>query len=95
MSSESSSTIGKQRQWGVATDSADGSTIYLHVFNPPTDTSLQIGKATDGRVFNQATLLNNGKALKLTATDEGYVLTLPKAERWSDVDTVVCLAVKK
>jgi hypothetical protein len=61
------------------------------VFNPPKDTSLQIGKATDGRVFDRATLLSNGKAVKLTATNEGYVLALPKAERWSDVDTVVCL----
>jgi len=84
-----------QPSWGVATDSADGSTVYLHVFDSPKDSSLQIGKATDGRVFAQATLLSNGKAVKLRATDEGYVLTLPKAERWSDVDTVVCLAVKK
>ena len=84
-----------QPKWGVATDSADGSTVYLHVFNSPKDTSLQIGKASDGRVFGGATLLSNGKAVKLTATDEGYVLTLPKAERWSDLDTVVCLAVKK
>jgi hypothetical protein len=88
-------TPDAQPQWGVATDSADGSTVYLHVFNPPKDTSLQIGKATDGRVFDRATLLSNGKAVKLTATNEGYVLTLPKAERWRDVDTVVCLAVKK
>ena len=84
-----------QPKWGVATDSADGSTVYLHVFDSPQDSSLQIGKATDGRVFDRATLLSNGKAVKLTATDEGYILTLPKAERWSDVDTVVCLSVKK
>jgi alpha-L-fucosidase len=84
-----------QPKWGVATDSADGTTVYLHVFNSPKDTSLQIGKATDGRVFDRATLLTSGKAVKLTATDEGYVLTLPKTERWSDLDTVVCLAVKK
>jgi len=84
-----------QPKWGVATDSADGSTVYLHVFNSPKDSSLQIDKAGDGRGFDGATLLSNGKAAKLTATDEGYVLTLPKAERWSDIDTVVCLAVKK
>jgi alpha-L-fucosidase len=84
-----------QPHWGVATDSADGSSVYLHVFNSPKDTSLQIGKATDGRVFDRATLLSNGKAVKLTATDDGYVLTLPKVQRWSEVDTVVCLAVKK
>jgi alpha-L-fucosidase len=82
-------------KWGVATDSADGSTVYLHVFNSPKDASLQISKATDGRVFNRATLLSNGKAVGLTATDQGYVLTLPKAEKWSAVDTVLCLAIKK
>jgi hypothetical protein len=65
------------------------------VFNSPKDASLQISKATDGRVFNRATLLSNGKAVGLTATDQGHVLTLPKAEKWSDVDTVLCLAVKK
>ena len=46
-------------------------------------------------MFNRATLLSNGKAVGLRATDYGYVLTLPKAEKWSDVDTVLCLAVKK
>jgi hypothetical protein len=84
-----------QPKWGVATDSADGSTVYLHVLNSPKDTSLQIGKATDGRVFDRATLLSNGKAVGLTASDDGYVLTLPQAEKWSDVDTVLCLAIKK
>ena len=88
-------TPDAQPKWGVATDSADGSTVYLHVFDPPQDTSLQIGKASDGRLFARATLLSNGKAVKLTATDKGYGLTLPKSERWSDVDTVVCLSVKK
>jgi hypothetical protein len=82
-------------KWGVATDSADGSTVYLHVFNSPKDASLRIGKAVDGRVFDRATLLSNGKAVGLTATDQGYVLTLPKGEKWGDVDTVLCLAIKK
>jgi len=88
-------TPDAQPKWGVATDSADGSTVYLHVFDPPQDASLQIGKASDGRVFHRATLLSNSKAVKLTATNEGYVLTLPKSERWSDLDTVVCLSVKE
>lgn len=85
----------KKPEWGVATDSADGSTVYLHVFNSPKGASLRIGKAADGRVFDRATLLSNGKAAELTATDRGYVLILPKAERWSDIDTVLCLSVKK
>jgi alpha-L-fucosidase len=88
-------TPNAQPKWGVATDSADGSTVFLHVLDPPKETSLQIGKPTDGRVLHQATLLSNGKAVKLTPTAAGYILTLPKAEQWSDVDTVVCLAVKK
>lgn len=88
-------TPDTQPQWGVATDSADGSTVYLHVFNAPKDTALQIGNASDGRRFDRATLLRTGKAVRLAATAEGYVLTLPKAERWSDLDTVVCLGVRK
>jgi hypothetical protein len=63
--------------------------------NSPQEASLQISKAADGRVFDRATLLSNGKAMGLTATDQGYVLTLPKGEKWSDVDTVLCLATKK
>jgi len=82
-------------KWGVATDSADGSTVYLHVLNPPQAASLQIGKAADGRVFDRATLLRNGKAIGLAATDQGYVLTLPKGEKWSEVDTVLRLTTKK
>jgi hypothetical protein len=82
-------------KWGVATDSADGSTVYLHVFNSPKDASLQIGKAADGRVFDRATLLSDGKAVGLTATAHGYVLTLPQGEKWSGVDTVLCLAIKE
>jgi hypothetical protein len=88
-------TSADHPKWGVATDSADGSTVYLHVLDSPKDASLRIGKAADGRVFDRATLLSNGKAVGLTATDHGYVLTLPKAERWGDVDTVLCLSVKK
>ena len=65
------------------------------MFNSPKDASLRIGNAVDGRVFDRATLLSNGKAAGLTATDQGYVLTLPKGEKWGDVDTVLCLAIKK
>jgi hypothetical protein len=80
--------------WGVATESADGRTVYLHVFNPPRETSLKISKAADGRGFERATLLGDGKMMGLASTDRGYVLTPPKGEKWSEVDTVICLAVK-
>jgi len=82
-------------KWGVATDSPDGSTVYLHVFMPPKDASLPIDKAADGRAFDRATLLGNAEAMGFAATDHGYLLTLGKGQRWSDVDTVICLGVKK
>lgn len=88
-------TLTAHPKWGVATDSADGSTVYLHVFKSPKDSSLQISKAADGRVFDRATLLSDGKVVLFAATDRGYVLTLSKGEMWSNVDTVVCLAIKK
>jgi len=84
-----------QPPWGVATDSADGSTVYLHVFNPPKDASLKINRGADGRVFEGATLLTNGAPVALTATCDGYLLTLPKGEKWRDVDTVLRLTVEK
>ena len=81
-------------EWGVATDSADGHSVYLHVFNPPPGASLHLGKPADGSVFHRATLLANGKAVNLTPNAQGYVLTLPKTEHW-DYATVVCLSVKR
>lgn len=82
-------------KWGVATDSADGRTVYAHIFTPPNEPLLEIGKPADGRVFDGATLLSNGKAMGFTTTEDGYVLRLPAGEHWDDVDTVICLAIKK
>ena len=79
--------------WGVATDAADGKTVYLHVLNPPKDSLLEIAKAADGRVFSKASLLD-GRDVSLKATDKGYTLTLPSGAQWDAVDTVIRLQVQ-
>ena len=80
--------------WGVATDAADGKNVYLHVLNPPTDPTLELAKAVDGRTFSKATLLN-GREVSLKATDKGYTLTLPSETKWDAVDTVIRLQVQR
>lgn len=84
-----------QPAWGAATDSADGSTVYLHVFNPPPGPSLVIGKPADGRQFYRAALLGSGNVLKLGSGADGYALTLPQTETWHGFPLVVCLSVRR
>lgn len=79
--------------WGVAVDSLDGGTVYLHVLMRPSGRTLQIGKPANGDVFVRASLLN-GSPVKLQADPSGYRLTLPHAVTWSKVDTVIALQVK-
>lgn len=79
--------------WGVATDAADGKTVYLHILNPPAVSVLEIAKAADGRVFSKATLLD-GREVGLNTTDSGYALTLPSGEKWDAVDSVIRLQVQ-
>jgi len=76
--------------WGVATDSADGKTVFLHVLNPPTDSALKIAKPADNRSFAKASLLD-GTPVALKATDSGYELTLPSGAKWDKDDTVIRL----
>jgi hypothetical protein len=79
--------------WGVATDSADGKFVYLHVLNPPDNRALTIAKASDDREFTKASLLISGQAMKLKSTPAGYELTLPDDANWDEVDTVIRLRV--
>jgi len=80
--------------WGVATDSRDGRSVYLHVLNPPADgRSLRIPKAADGRRFRSARVLAPGRRAALRGDASGYRITLPKGELWSATDTVIRLEV--
>lgn len=81
--------------WGVATDSADGQYVYLHVLNAPSGRTLQIDHAFDGRAFNEAALLSDGTGLELTGNDSGYAITLPDGVDWDRTDTVIRLKVSE
>jgi len=79
--------------WGVAVDSLDGRTVYLHVLMPPSGRTLQIGKPANGVTFIRAALLT-GLAVSIQADHSGYRLTLPQGATWSKMDTVIALRVK-
>ncbi len=80
-------------RWGVAVDSVDGRTVYLHVLMPPSGQTLEIAKPANGVAFSGAALLG-GEAVKIQTDPSGYRLTLPPAATWDKVDTVIALRVK-
>ena len=79
--------------WGVAVDSADGHSVFLHVLMPPKGPVLRIGRPADGVAFRRAHLLGGG-AVKIRKVGTGYVLTLPSGTAWSPLDTVIVLSVR-
>ena len=89
----SGEAAAQKPKWGVAVDSLDGRTVYLHVLMPPSGATLQISKPANGVKFRRAGLLS-GEAVKLRSDSSGYRLTLPKAVTWNPVDTVIALRVK-
>ncbi|RBL92794.1 alpha-L-fucosidase [Chitinophaga flava] len=63
--------------WGRCTKKTNGSntTLYLHVFNWPTDGKLVVPGLKNK--VNSAQLLAGGKKLSTTTTDEGVVINVP------------------
>jgi hypothetical protein len=80
-------------KWGVAVDSPDGKTVYLHVLMAPSGQTLEIGKPANNVTFSKAALLD-GTAITIKADDSGYRLTLPNGTKWNGVDTVIALSVE-
>lgn len=89
----SGDSISQKPDWGVAVDSINGKTVYLHVLIPPKGRVLQIGRPADHVTFSSARLLN-GRFLAISRSRGGYKLTLPAGVKWSAVDTVIALRVK-
>src|SRR5579875_36255 len=89
----SGEAASQKPRWGVAVDSLNGRTVYLHVLMPPSGPTLQIGRPANGVTCNRATLLN-GSAVTLHPTNSGYRLSLPLGATWNQVDTVIALSVK-
>ena len=81
---EPNSTLAKS-DWGVSTESPDGSTVWLHVLNAPGDGVLKLGPAADGKVFTEASC--RGEPLGLTRTPDGWEIRLP--DGIDEIDTVV------
>jgi alpha-L-fucosidase len=63
--------------WGRCTrkETADGTTLYLSVFNWPTDAKLTVPGLTNQVVSSK--LLSNGEVLQTERTNEGLVIKLP------------------
>ena len=78
----------------VATDSADGTTVYLHVLIPPAGRALRLPPLKDGRKITAASLLLGGKRMDFHhETDVQAGLSLPADVAWDPVDTVIVLKV--
>jgi hypothetical protein len=78
----------------VATDSADGKTVYVHVLIPPKDgKTVRLPAPKGGQRFSAASLLLGGKAVKLSQSVETLELTFPADVNWDSTDTVIALKV--
>jgi len=89
----SGQAAAQKPKWGVAVDSADGKTVYLHVLMPPEGRTLDIGAPANGIQFSRAKLLG-GQRVRIHAESGGYRLALPGGVQWNPVDTVIALRVK-
>jgi len=77
----------------VATDSADGSTVYVHVLIPPAGKTVRLPAPKNGQRFSAASLLLGGKEVKISQSAAGVELSLPADAGWDPVDTVIALKV--
>ncbi len=77
----------------VATRSIDDTTEYIHVLNPPANRTLTLPAPADGKVFTNARLLKNGRAVTLARSSRGMTLTLSAADNWETLDTVIVMDV--
>lgn len=81
--------------WGVATESADGKSTYLHVLKAPEEDTLQIAAPADGKTFISASLLATGDTVEMVQDENGITLTLPEGTDWDALNTVIKLTVDK
>ncbi|MBQ3179256.1 MAG: alpha-L-fucosidase [Clostridia bacterium] len=84
---EEPNAILTPEQWGVSTESPDGSVVYLHVLNCPADGILHLAAPADGKKFTEAWYGNT--RISLTAEGDGDVIGMPA--EIDEIDTVVRL----
>jgi hypothetical protein len=77
--------------WGVATESTDRLTEYIHVLKPPTNSTLNLPVPADNKNFTSAAMLVSGRAATLVQNAAGVHITVPEA--WGSLDTVIKLTV--
>jgi autotransporter-associated beta strand protein len=78
----------------VATCSTDETKEYIHVLNPPASGKiLNLPPPADGKVFTNARLLKNSRAVTLTRYARGMTLTLGSSDNWETLDTVIVMDV--
>jgi hypothetical protein len=87
-----SGSVLDNTMWGAATEKEDGSEVFLHVLNAPSDGILRIGYAADGKRFTSARLLE-GREASLADTGIGYSVKIDG--RWDNTDTVIVLISEK
>jgi hypothetical protein len=84
----------KSNPWEVvATDSSDGSTVYVHVMIPPAGQTIHLPPLNDGRKIITASLLLGGGGVKFKQLEDAVELSLPADVKWDPVDTVIVLKV--
>jgi hypothetical protein len=76
----------------AATESADGKKTFVHLFKPPTGTSLTLPLPADGRRFISAGILNRNSSIQLSQNPSGITVTVDSPDTWDDVDTIIVLS---
>jgi autotransporter-associated beta strand protein len=78
----------------TATKSLDGHYDYIHVLRPPSGRTIHLPAPLDLREFGSAQLLPGNQPVTLTASGQGYQLTLPEGTNWDPRDTVIRLTAQ-
>jgi autotransporter-associated beta strand protein len=77
----------------VATRSTDNTKEYIHVLNPPGTKTLTLPAPADGKVFTNARLLKNSRAVTLARSSRSMSLTLGSLDNWETLNTVIVMDV--
>lgn len=77
----------------VAGRSLDNRKEYIHVIKPPADRFIDLPKPLES--FRSARLYLSKRPVKMALQGDVLRLTLPDNEKWSELDTVIELTVKK
>jgi autotransporter-associated beta strand protein len=86
-------SIANLPQGFVATRSTDDTKEYIHVLNPPGTKTLNLPLPADGKVFTNARVMKNNRAVTITRNTRGMTLTLGSQDNWESLNTVIVMDV--